>query len=102
MELALTGDTITGEEAHAYGLVTRVTEPGTALGEAPSLAARIAANAASAPAASTRLIRETQGRTEAEFVELQRPFIKEVFRSDDAKEGPRAFAEKRPPDWSGT
>ena len=102
MELALTGDTITGEEAHAYGLVTRVAEPGNALDTALALAARIAANAPLAVAATKRLIRETQGRTEEEFVDFQRPFMKEVFRSNDAKEGPRAFAEKRPPDWSGT
>jgi enoyl-CoA hydratase len=102
MELALTGDTITATEAHAHGLVTRVTEPGNALDGALALAARIAANAPLAVIASKRLIRETQGRTEEEFVELQGPFMKEVFRSDDAKEGPRAFAEKRPPNWSGT
>jgi enoyl-CoA hydratase len=102
MELALTGDTITGEEAHRHGLVTHVTEPGNALDAAVGIAERVAANAPLGVIASKRLIRETQGRTEAEFVELQRPFIKEVFRSDDAKEGPRAFAEKRPPRWSGT
>jgi enoyl-CoA hydratase len=102
MELALTGDTISAEDAHGYGLVTRVTEPGSALDVALELAARIAANAPLALMASKRLIRETQGRTEAEFVEFQRPLMKEVFRSNDAKEGPRAFAEKRPPNWSGT
>jgi enoyl-CoA hydratase len=52
--------------------------------------------------ASKQLIRETPGRTEAELVELQKPLFKEVFRSNDAKEGPRAFAEKREPNWSGT
>lgn len=102
MELALTGDTITAEQAHAYGLVTRVTEPGSALDAALALAERIAVNAPLAVMASKRLIREMQGRTEEEFVALQTSFMKEVFRSEDAKEGPRAFAEKRPPNWSGT
>jgi enoyl-CoA hydratase len=102
MELALTGDTITAEDAHAYGLVTRVTEPGRALEVALELAQRIAANAPLALMATKRLIRETQGRTEAEYVEFQKPLFKEVFRSNDAKEGPRAFAEKRSPNWTGT
>jgi enoyl-CoA hydratase len=102
MELALTGDTITGEDAHAYGLVTRVTEPGRALEVAVEVAQRIAANAPLALMATKRMIRETQGRTEAEFVEFQKPLFKEVFRSNDAKEGPRAFAEKRSPNWTGT
>jgi enoyl-CoA hydratase len=102
MELALTGDTITGDEAHAYGMVTRVTEPGSALDAAITMAERIAANAPLGLVATKRLIRETQGRTEEEFVDFQRPFLREVFNSNDAKEGPRAFAEKRPPNWSGT
>jgi enoyl-CoA hydratase len=102
MEVALTGDSISAEEAHAHGLVSRVTEPGRALEVALELAQRIAANAPLALMATKRLIRETQGRTEAEFVELQKPLFKEVFRSNDAKEGPRAFAEKRAPNWSGT
>jgi enoyl-CoA hydratase len=102
MELALTGDPITADVAHEHGLVTHVTEPGGALDAAIELAQRIAANAPLALAATKRLIRETQGRTEEEFVEFQKPFIKEVFRSEDAKEGPRAFAEKRPANWSGT
>lgn len=102
MELALTGDPMTADEAHRYGLVTRVTEPGTALDVAGELATRIAANAPLAVAASKQLIRETQGRTETEFIDFQRPFFAEVFRSNDAKEGPRAFAEKRSPNWSGT
>jgi enoyl-CoA hydratase len=102
MEVALTGDSISAEEAHAHGLVSRVTEPGRALEVALELAQRIAANAPLALMATKRLIRETQGRTEAEFVELQKPLFKEVFRSNDATEGPRAFAEKRAPNWSGT
>jgi enoyl-CoA hydratase len=102
MELALTADTIDAEEAHAYGLVTRLAEKGEAVTLAMALAERVARNAPLAVAASKQLIQQTQGVTEDEFWDLQRPLFKAVFRSDDAKEGPRAFAEKRAPAWTGS
>ena len=101
MEMAITADPITAEEAAAHGLVARLAEPGSALQEALSLAERIARNAPLAVAASKQLIRATQGSTEEELWALQRPLQERVFASDDAREGPLAFAEKRPPEWSG-
>ncbi len=101
MEMALTADPITAEQAFGYGLVTRLAEPGEAVDVALGLAERIARNAPLAVATSKRLIRATQGCTEEEFWALQKPQIPGVFGSDDAKEGPRAFAEKRAPTWSG-
>ena len=101
MELALTADLIPAEQAFEYGLVTHLAEPGGALDAALGLAERIARNAPLAVAVSKRLIRASIGRTEAEFWELQKPEIPGVFQSEDAKEGPRAFAEKRAPVWSG-
>jgi len=102
MEMAITGDPITAEEAADHGLVSRLTEPGGALGEALVLAERIARNAPLAVAASKQLIRASQGATEEELWKIQRPHMATVWKSDDAKEGPRAFAEKRPPEWTGT
>lgn len=101
MEMALTADPITAEQGLNYGLVSRVTPKGGAVDGALALADRIARNAPLAVAASKQMIREVQGRTEADFWELQRPVMAEVFTSEDAKEGPRAFAEKRPPSWTG-
>ena len=101
MEMAITADPITAEEAATHGLVARLAEPGSALQEALSLAERIARNAPLAVAASKQLIRATQGSTEEELWALQRPLQERVFASDDAREGPLAFAEKRPPEWSG-
>ena len=101
MEMALTGEPITAEQAHELGFVARLTEPGKALDAAVALAERIARNAPLSVAASKRLIRASVGRTEAEFWELQKPEVPGVFGSDDAREGPRAFAEKRSPNWSG-
>jgi enoyl-CoA hydratase len=101
MEMALTAEPITAEAAFGYGLVTRLAEPGQAVDVALALAERIARNAPRSVAASKRLIRASVGRTEAEFWALQKPEIPGVFESDDAREGPRAFAEKRAPNWSG-
>ena len=102
MEMAITADPITAEEAADHGLVARLTEPGQALQEALALAERVARNAPLAVAASKQVIRATQGSTEEELWAIQRPLQENVFASDDAREGPRAFAEKRPPEWSGT
>ena len=102
MEMAITGDPITAEQAADYGLVSRLTEPGDALGEALALAERIARNAPLAVAASKQVVRATQGATEEELWKIQRPHMATVWKSNDAKEGPRAFAEKRPPEWTGT
>lgn len=101
MEMAITGDPITAERAHDYGLVSRLTEKGKAAEVALELAERIARNAPLGVAASKQLIRASTGCTEAEFWEAQKPFAAKVFTSEDAKEGPRAFAEKRAPNWSG-
>ena len=101
MEMAITADPIAAEEAERYGLVARVTETGRAVDEALKLAQRVAQNAPLAVAASKEVIRATQGATEDELWELQKPLQAKVFTSEDAKEGPRAFSEKRSPNWSG-
>jgi enoyl-CoA hydratase len=101
MEMALTSDPITAEEAHAYGLVRRLAEPGKAVEVAIELAERIAQNAPLAVEASKKIVRQSRGMTDPECWTLQKPFIAEVFTSEDAKEGPKAFAEKREPHWSG-
>ncbi len=102
MEMAITADPITAEEAFELGLVSRLTDQGGAVDVAMQLAERVARNAPLAVAASKQLVRLSQGVTEDEFWELQTPHSTKVFTSNDAKEGPRAFAEKRPPEWTGT
>jgi enoyl-CoA hydratase len=101
IEMAITADPISAEEAAELGLVARLAEPGAAVDVALQLAERVARNAPLAVAASKQLMKLTQGVTEAEFWELQKPYAAKVFRSEDAKEGPAAFAQKRPPNWSG-
>ena len=101
MEMALTSDPIRSEQAHAMGLVARLAEPGKALEVALALAERIAQNAPLGVAASKQIMRQTRGLTEEESWALQAPLTKQVFRSEDAREGPLAFAEKREPKWKG-
>ena len=102
MEMAITADPITAEEAFAHGMVVRLTEPGEAVATAMELAERVARNAPLAVAASKQLMRRSQGVSESDFWELQKEYFATVFGSNDSKEGPKAFAEKRPPEWTGT
>ncbi len=102
MEMAITGDPITAEDGHEFGLIARLAEKGSAVDVAMELATRVAQNAPLAVAASKQLIRSTLGVTEAEFWAIQGPLTGKVFTSNDAKEGPKAFAEKRAPEWTGT
>ena len=101
MKLALTAEPITAEEAASYGLVDQVTEKGEALAGAMDLAARVSKNAPLGLIASKALIREMQGRTEAEFWAYQASEHMHVFETEDAIEGATAFAEKRQPNWQG-
>ena len=101
MEMALTGDPISAQQAHEYGLIARLSEPGKTVDVAIELATRIAQNAPLSVAASKQLIADSFGRTDEEFWTHQNPYTRDIFASEDAKEGPRSFAEKRAPKWSG-
>jgi len=101
MEMALTAEPISAEQGREVGLVSRLAEPGNALGVALELAELIARNAPLSVAASKQIIRQSAGLTEEEAWSMQGPFAGKVFGSEDAKEGPRAFAEKREPKWQG-
>jgi enoyl-CoA hydratase len=101
MELALTADPITAERGYELGLVNRLAEPGEAVNVALELAERIARNAPLALAASKRLVRESWGMTDDAFWPYQQPILDQIFGSSDAIEGATAFAEKRPPNWTG-
>jgi enoyl-CoA hydratase len=102
MEMAMTGMPIDAERASQYGLVNKVTEDGAALDAALELAEVIARNAPLAVSASKELIRGTSHMAEPEFWTHQISYSRKVLKSKDAKEGPRAFAEKRQPQWTGT
>ncbi len=101
MEMAITGDPISAEDGATFGLISKLAEPGEALDLAIALAERIAKNAPLGVAASKQMIRSSVGASEEDLWKLQGPLQMSVFTSDDAKEGPRAFAEKREPNWTG-
>ncbi|MDH4377385.1 MAG: crotonase/enoyl-CoA hydratase family protein [Ramlibacter sp.] len=101
MELALTGDMMSAERLYQCGLINALTEPGQALNEAKALARRIVANAPMSLAASKRVIVEQRDWSLDEIWACQEPITRPVLDSSDAKEGARAFAEKRAPRWQG-
>jgi len=96
-DLLLTGRHITAAEALSVGLIGHVVPDGQALGKALEIAGAIAANGPVAVRAILRVIRETEGMAENEAFTLEAKVGMAVFASEDAKEGPRAFAEKRQP-----
>jgi enoyl-CoA hydratase len=100
-EMALTGEPLSARAALDHGLIVRMCEPGQALDTALELAARIARNAPLGLEAVKRVLRLAPGRSEDEVWPLQRELVDAVFHSDDSQEGARAFAEKRPPVWTG-
>jgi enoyl-CoA hydratase len=100
-DILLTGRHITAAEALAIGLIGHVVPDGKALERALELAELVAANGPLAVQAMLRTIRKTEGMPEDEAFKIDAQLGVEVFRSADAKEGPRAFAEKRPPRFEG-
>ena len=101
LEMALTGDFVGAERLAALGLINTLTEPGDALAEAKRLAARIIANAPLSVAASKRVMTEQRDWPLHEQFERQAAITAPVLASEDAREGARAFAEKREPHWRG-
>ena len=97
MEILLTGKTFSAAEALRIGLVGRVVAAGEALAEARRVAAQIAENGPLAVQAIKRSVQESEGLPEREALERELAIGWPILSTEDAKEGPRAFAEKRKP-----
>jgi enoyl-CoA hydratase len=99
MEMMLTGRPYTAAEALSIGLVGRVVPDGQALATALEIADTICANGPLAVEAILRSVRETDSLPEDAALAKELEIGWPIFSTDDAKEGTRAFAEKRPPDF---
>jgi enoyl-CoA hydratase/carnithine racemase len=101
MEILLTGKPITAQRAYEIGLVNRLAEPDELMDSALALAGEVLDGAP----LSVRAARETvmlsteMGRSAA--LQAARHASELCYHSEDAQEGPRAFAQKRPPNWKG-
>ena len=100
-EWALTGDRVSAQEAHAAGVVNRLVPAGQALEAALELARQIAANGPLAVQGTKRILSEGQGWPAEEAFARQWEIYAPIRASEDAREGARAFTEKRAPVWRG-
>ena len=98
-EILLTGRHITAQEAKELGLISHVVPDGGAVDKAMELAAMIAANGPLAVEAILKTLRVTETMSEDEAFEWESAHGMAVMASADAKEGPKAFAEKRTPNF---
>ena len=104
LEIMLTGEPVTPARAYELGLINRVAPAGTALDVALALAESIAGNAPLSVEQSKRVAHTTYAMGsdwEPEVWQVNADASTVVFTSKDAREGPRAFAEKRQPQWQG-
>ncbi len=100
-EILLTGKHIRAPEALEIGLIGHVVSDGQALAKAREIAEVICENGPLAVAAITRTLHETDGMTLEEALRHEAGYGQAVFASEDAKEGPLAFAQKRKPRFQG-
>ncbi len=99
MEIILTGKPISAQRAYEIGLVNRLAEPGKVLDAALELAAEVLDGAPLSVRAGreTVMLATEMGRSAA--LQAARLASEHAYRSEDAQEGPRAFAEKRRAQW---
>lgn len=100
-ELVMTGDPLDAQRAYTLGLVNRLVEPGRVLDEALALAERINENAPIAVRESLALSAAAFDHDEEGLWALTEAATRRNTATEDFKEGPRAFVEKRAPRWQG-
>lgn len=101
LEMIAVGEPVDAARAYALGLVNAVVPDGDVLRTALDYARKIAANAPLSVRESLKIARATQDVTEAESILAMQGALNLLMRSEDFKEGPRAFIEKRAPQWIG-
>ena len=101
MELVLTGEFISAERLHGFGVINRLAEPGSALDVAVALARQVMEGGPLALAATKRILVEQQDWTLAEMWTKQDVYFRAAVDTEDAREGAAAFKERRKPQWRG-
>jgi enoyl-CoA hydratase/carnithine racemase len=101
LELLVVAEPISAARAYELGLVNRLVEPERLEEEAAELAATIVANAPLTVAAGKRMVHAVAGLPLEQAFALADEIYAPAYLSEDAKEGPRAFREGRPPRWRG-
>lgn len=101
MEILLTGNRIDAREAWRLGLINYVVPQAQLMAKAEELAAAVAANGPLAVRKIKEAVRRCSGRPLEEAFKIENECAREVMKSEDAKEGPRAFMEKRRPNYKG-
>jgi enoyl-CoA hydratase len=100
-EMLLTGRQVPAREALEFGLIGSVVPDGEALAEAKKTAETIANNGPLAVQAILRSLRETESIPEEEALARELEIGLPIFATEDAREGPKAFAQKRKPNFKG-
>jgi enoyl-CoA hydratase len=101
MEMLLTGDLYPAAEALSFGLIGRVVPDGQALATAKEIAARVAANGPVAVQKVKEAVQATECLAEKDALAVEFAIGMQVSATEDAREGPRAFKEKRAPRFVG-
>jgi enoyl-CoA hydratase len=101
MEMLLTGDRLSAQRAYEVGFINRVVPLADLIPTAEGLAHKICENGPLAVRAVKESVNRTSGLPLSYAYEIDFRIAEPVFASDDAKEGPKAFAEKRPPNYHG-
>jgi len=101
LELLMTGEPISAPRAYELGLVNRVVPAEDLVGEAQELASLIAENAPLSVRAAKALVYASAEMGPTAALDIGDRISEHVYLSEDAQEGPRAFAEKRQPSWRG-
>lgn len=101
MELLLTGDPIDARRGYEIGFVNKVVPAGELMSAATAMAEKIAANAPLTVRAARELVYLSTEMGRSAALRAGHHLFDRVYRSEDAQEGPRAFKEKRKPQWRG-